>query len=162
MANAATPEVVEVDEEDFENSSQCLLLGEDKAGGKISTVKFSREVEDIHRAAGRLMGCKKTDNIRCFHLPMFDHEDHGSMIVHMYLDLHGIEHRQGHNTNATQMFLIANLPAEPPDVQPDSIHGPVLLTAEHKSGEFIQLDMTTWLKMKEACWAIQPDAQFLV
>jgi hypothetical protein len=43
---------------------------------------------------------------------VFDHEDHGSMIVHMYLDLHGIEHRQGHNTNATQMFLIANLPGE--------------------------------------------------
>lgn len=30
--------------------------------------------------------------------------------VHLYVDLQGIEHKLDHNTNASQLWLIANLP----------------------------------------------------
>ncbi len=35
-----------------------------------------------------------------------------------------------HNTNASQFWLCANLPEEPPTVMPSSISGPALITAD--------------------------------
>jgi hypothetical protein len=32
--------------------------------------------------------------------------------VHMYVDLQGLEHKLDHNTNASQLWLISNLPDE--------------------------------------------------
>lgn len=77
--------------------------------------------------------------IRCIHLPSFEHHGYS---LHMYLDLEGVKHGLPHNTNATQLFLIAQLPQEPPDFWPDSINGPAMITAEEAngSGRFIDLD----------------------
>ncbi len=36
-----------------------------------------------------------------------------------------------HNTNASQVWLAAHLPLEPPEVSPASISGPVLVTADN-------------------------------
>jgi hypothetical protein len=167
-APGADQQVVEppVDPQDQDpNCSTCLLLGDDKAKGKIAMVKFSRDTKNIHRAAGRLLGFKKLGHLRCFPLPLFEKEAHGSMVVNMYLDLHAVEHHaydhQDPNTNATQLFLVANLPDEPPELQPAEIAGPVLLTAEYKSGGLVDLDMAQWDKIKAACWAVKAHAQFL-
>lgn len=145
-------------EETGTNSSMCLLLEEDDKGGNIQQVQFDRSADDVLEAAAQLMGHKECKRVRCFHLPMFDKF---GFAVHMYLDLQGVEHHHPHNTNATQLFLIANLPAEPPEVQPDSIQGPALLCAEDKNGAYIDLDLAQWQKMKEMCWKIQPSAAFL-
>jgi len=79
----------------------------------------------------------------------------------MYIDLQGLDHKMAHNSNATQLYLIACLPEEPPQVSPASIHGPVLLSAENfKTEEYVDLTLEEWKKIKALCRAIQPNAQF--
>ena len=56
-----------------------------------------------------------------------------------------MDHKLAHNSNASQLWLVAHLPEEPPEVSPASIHGPVLLTAESaKTEEYVDLKMADW------------------
>ncbi|KXZ41679.1 hypothetical protein GPECTOR_323g35 [Gonium pectorale] len=147
-------------EVEYKNESVCLVLSADEAGSTVKPVVFTRSVPDVLARAAELLGLPKEERVRCFHLPMFEKAMGWS--VHMYLDLDAVEHKLDHNTNATQLWLIANLPHEPPEVQPDSIHGPVLLTAENfKDEEYVQLDEKEWQKLVDKCREVQPNAQFL-
>lgn len=145
---------------EYKNESQCLVLEPDGSGSAVRPVTFSRGVPDVHAQAATLLGLPEGERVRCFHLPMFEKAIGWS--VHMYIDLDAIAHKLDHNTNATQLWLIANLPNEPPEVQPDSIHGPVLLTAEDCSNEeYVPLDAAAWAKLVAHCREEQPNAQFL-
>ncbi|EFJ47622.1 hypothetical protein VOLCADRAFT_105095 [Volvox carteri f. nagariensis] len=125
-----------------------------------AAVTFTRSVPDVHARVAELLNLPETERVRCFHLPMFEKVLGWS--VHMYLDLDAVQNGMQHNTNATQLWLIANLPNEPPEVQPDSIHGPVLLTAENfKDEEYVQLSQEEWQKIVDKCKEVQPNAQFL-
>ncbi|GFR48529.1 hypothetical protein Agub_g10424 [Astrephomene gubernaculifera] len=147
-------------EVEYKNESQCLVLDTDNSGSGVKPVTFIRNVPDVHAKAAELLGLPEGERVRCFHLPMFEKALGWS--VHMYIDLDAIAHKMDHNTNATQLWLIANLPNEPPEVQPDSIHGPVLLTAEnYKDEEYVQLGAPEWARLMEVCRDVQPNAQFL-
>ncbi|KAG2450748.1 hypothetical protein HYH02_004585 [Chlamydomonas schloesseri] len=155
MAEAAGEQEVE-----YQNESKVLILDADNAGSSIRTAVFSRQGDDVHATAAALLNLPAGERIRCFHLPMFEKAMGWS--VHMYIDLDAIAHKLDHNTNATQLWLIANLPNEPPEVQPDSIHGPVLLTAENfKDEEYVQLGEEEWAQLVAKCKEVQPNAQFL-
>ena len=66
-----------------------------------------------------------------------------------------------HNTNATQTWLCAHLPAEPPEVTPSSISGPVLVTADDiKSEEYVDLTLEHWAKIMAMCKELCPNALF--
>ncbi|PNH12252.1 hypothetical protein TSOC_000846 [Tetrabaena socialis] len=150
----------ETGEEEYNNESQCLILEADGAGSTIRPVTFSRSVPNVHARAAELLGLPESERVRAFHFPMFEKALGWS--VHMYLDLDAIKHKMDHNTNATQLWLVANLPNEPPEVQPDSIHGPVLLTAENcKDEEYVQLSEAEWQVLVAKCKEVQPNAQFL-
>lgn len=153
--------VVDAQEEagEYNDESYCLLLNPDDAEGEaVKSVMFKRDTDKLTEGAAAVLGLKDASRVRCFHLPMFD--KHG-YAVHMYFDLEGTKHSLPHNTNATQLFFIANLPAEPPELQPDSIQGPVLLTAEKIPEEvFLDLGLEQWEKMKDICHSIQPVAYF--
>ncbi|KAF5825774.1 hypothetical protein DUNSADRAFT_7037, partial [Dunaliella salina] len=81
--------------------------------------------------------------------------------LHLFIDLQGVEHQLPHNTNATQLWLIANLPEEPPYVSPASISGPALLTGENfHTGNYVDMTKEDWEKIKRICKAVQPNAIF--
>lgn len=146
-------------------SSNCLLLSSDDAEGSTDMIKqvlFQRDERgegSLDDAAADLLGIHG-ERVRCFSLPGF--EKKLGLSLHMYIDLQAREHGMAHNTNATQLFLIAHLPEEPPSVYPASIHGPVLLSAEaFPSEEYVDLGLGDWTKVKAICRAIQPNAQFV-
>lgn len=156
------------EEEDTAGSStsKCLLLsaddGEESGSAMIKQVVFERDERgegSLDDAAADLLGIHG-ERVRCFSLPGF--EKKLGLSLHMYIDLQGQEHGMAHNTNATQLFLIAHLPEEPPQVSPASIHGPVLLSAEaFRTEEYVDLGPEDWAKIKAICKAVQPNAQFV-
>ncbi|GIL76428.1 hypothetical protein Vretimale_5975 [Volvox reticuliferus] len=97
-------------EVEYKNESDCLILEPDNSGSTITKVTFARSVPDVHARVAELLKLPETERVRCFHLPMFEKVLGWS--VHMYLDLDAVEHGMHHNTNATQLWLIANLPTE--------------------------------------------------
>ncbi|KAG2491364.1 hypothetical protein HYH03_010363 [Edaphochlamys debaryana] len=147
-------------EVEYKNESKCLVLDPDNTGSAVRQVTFTRATDDVHAKAADILGLPEGERVRCFHLPMFEKAMGWS--VHLYIDLDAIAHKMDHNTNATQLWLIANLPNEPPEVQPDSIHGPVLLTAENfKDEEYVELGEAEWKQIVDKCREVQPNAQFL-
>lgn len=156
-----------VEDESGSSDSYCLLLLPDTADADskelVSRVLFKRDERgdgSIDDAAADLLGVRG-DRVRCCSLPGGFEKKLG-LSLHMYIDLQGMQHGLPHNTNATQLWLIAHLPEEPPEVQPSSIHGPVLLSAEDfKTEEYANIDKELWGKIKAICRAIQPNAQFL-
>jgi hypothetical protein len=75
-----------------------------------------------------------------------------NMALHLYIDLQAEQHKLPHNTNASQLWLAAHLPQEPPEVSPSSISGPVLVTADDiKTEEFVELSLDDWEKLKKLC-----------
>mmetsp|Transcript_13717 Transcript_13717/g.39752 ORF Transcript_13717/g.39752 Transcript_13717/m.39752 type:complete len:128 (-) Transcript_13717:355-738(-) len=109
---------------------------------------------DINAAAAEVLGLRNGEHVRCFSLPgQFDNKM--GMALHMYMAVdmaaHS-EHKMPHNTNASQLWLGAHLPQEPPEVAPSSIHGPVLITADDiKTEEFVELTMEHWEALKKLC-----------
>lgn len=153
------------EDEVYKSDSMCLmLLPDDKEGEEmVQQVLFKRDERgegSIDDEAAKLLGIAG-ERVRCFVLPGF--EKKAGFSLHMYIDLQGMEHKMAHNTNATQLYLVAHLPDEPPDVSPASIHGPVLLSAENfRTEEYIDLTVAEhWAKIKAICKAIQPNAQFV-
>lgn len=152
------------EEVDCSSTSVCLLLTADGVEGdvEVKPVKFARDERgdgSIDDAAADLLGIHG-DRVRCFHLP-FGEKKLG-FSLHMYIDLQGVDHKLPHNSNASQLWLISNLPEEPPHVSPSSIHGPVLLSATNfKTDEYIDMTPEHWQKIKAVCRAIQPNAQFV-
>lgn len=154
MADACAEE----EEETYKNESSVLLLTADADGAEVMTATFNRG-EAPNEAAAALLGLPAGERVRCFHCPMFEKALGWS--VHLYVDLQGIEHKLDHNTLATQLWLVANLPGEPPEVAPDSIHGPVLLTAEDcKTNELMDVTLEHWAKLVDVCKQVQPNATF--
>eukprot|EP00201_Polytomella_parva_P007999 CAMPEP_0175052416 /NCGR_PEP_ID=MMETSP0052_2-20121109/8349_1 /TAXON_ID=51329 ORGANISM="Polytomella parva, Strain SAG 63-3" /NCGR_SAMPLE_ID=MMETSP0052_2 /ASSEMBLY_ACC=CAM_ASM_000194 /LENGTH=210 /DNA_ID=CAMNT_0016316821 /DNA_START=59 /DNA_END=691 /DNA_ORIENTATION=- len=148
------------EEEEYIDESQCLVLTPDDKDGDIKLVKFVRDINDIQGSVAKTLELPASERVRCFHLPMFEKVVGWS--VHMYIDLEGVNHQMAHNTNATQLWLVANLPSEPPELFPDSIHGPVLLTAEDfHTEEYVSMDRAAWLKLIHECLKVQPNAQFV-
>ncbi|GLC50183.1 hypothetical protein PLESTB_000351500 [Pleodorina starrii] len=96
-------------EVEYKNESDCLILEPDSSGSTITKVTFTRSVPDVHARVAELLKLPETERVRCFHLPFFEKVLGWS--VHMYLDLDAVEHGMQHNTNATQLWLIANLPS---------------------------------------------------
>ncbi|GAX85582.1 hypothetical protein CEUSTIGMA_g12997.t1 [Chlamydomonas eustigma] len=147
----------------YKTESSCLRLCDDEAGSKIEVVSFTRDEDgegDIDAAAARVLGIPG-DNVRCFSLPgSFDKRM--DLAMHMYIDLQGLEKNLPHNTNASQLWLCANLPEEPPEVTPSTISGPVLITADHlRTEEFVDLTIEDWIKIKKLCKEICPNALFV-
>eukprot|EP00798_Chlamydomonas_sp_ICE-L_P014179 gene14179-20146_t len=102
---------------DSSSSSVCLFLESDDNGGAVKTVVFNRadqEDGDNDVAAAHLLGVDG-DRMRCFYVPHL--EKKLGYAVHMYMDLSGAELKKEHNTNASQLWLAANLPNEPPEPQ---------------------------------------------
>lgn len=140
------------------------MLQDDTAGGGVQEVNFVREPsrnKGSIEAAGELLGCQGSncDRIRCLHLPLLDKLGYA---LHIYIDLEGVRHGLPHNSNATQLFLISNLPDEPPAVSPDSIQGPAILTVEMvNTQQYVDLSTADWDKLKTLCRKFQPSAMFV-
>ncbi|KAJ9515563.1 hypothetical protein QJQ45_021677, partial [Haematococcus lacustris] len=132
----------------------CLLgLLSRSSSSETSAVKAG----SIDDAAAALLGID-SDKVRCMQVPHI--EKKLGFTLHFYFDLQGVEHGLPHNTNATQLYLIASLPDEPPDVVPASIHGPVLLSAtDFKTEEYIDMTLGHWDQLKSMCLDVQPNAQ---
>uniref|UniRef100_A0A7S3VP18 Uncharacterized protein n=1 Tax=Dunaliella tertiolecta TaxID=3047 RepID=A0A7S3VP18_DUNTE len=147
-----------------ENESTCLmLLPDDITVGNVKPVLFRRDVDESgdrgpNEIAADLLGIHG-DRVRCFSVRGFDQKL--GYALHLFIDLQGVEHQLPHNTNATQFWLISNLPEEPPHVSPASINGPALLTGEDfHTGDYVDLTMEDWEKIKRICKAVQPNAMF--
>jgi hypothetical protein len=98
--------------------------------------------------------------VRCFSLPG---GKNSGLALHLYVDLDAKAKGLAHNTNASQVWLALNLPLEPPQLSPDSIHGPALITADSiPSEEFADLGLIEWGRIKETCTCAVPAAVFLV
>ncbi|KAL6748784.1 hypothetical protein V8C86DRAFT_2869116 [Haematococcus lacustris] len=150
------------DTADVPSTSICLVLYPDgEAGEVVKPVEFKRDERgegSIDDAAAALLGID-SDKVRCMQVPHI--EKKLGLTLHFYFDLQGVEHGLPHNTNATQLYLIASLPDEPPDVVPASIHGPVLLSAtDFKTEEYIDMTLGHWDQLKSMCLDVQPNAQF--
>lgn len=88
-------------------------------------VHFKRD-GDIREAAARLMGLPADGSrVVCLHLPHF--ERHGYSL-HLYFDWNGIKAGREHNSDASQLYLIANLP-QASGRQPERTFGALLTYA---------------------------------
>eukprot|EP00798_Chlamydomonas_sp_ICE-L_P021708 gene21708-28732_t len=130
------------------SSSICLFLDSDDNSAAVKLVEFDRnerEGGDMDAAAAHILGIDG-EKMRCFYVPHM--EKKLGYVIHLFIDLtaaeHGkahitrpvtsaAEHGKAHNTNASQLWLAANLPNEPPEVSPCTINGPALgpLTSLH-------------------------------
>eukprot|EP00199_Chlamydomonas_sp_CCMP681_P003500 CAMPEP_0119101814 /NCGR_PEP_ID=MMETSP1180-20130426/761_1 /TAXON_ID=3052 ORGANISM="Chlamydomonas cf sp, Strain CCMP681" /NCGR_SAMPLE_ID=MMETSP1180 /ASSEMBLY_ACC=CAM_ASM_000741 /LENGTH=171 /DNA_ID=CAMNT_0007085991 /DNA_START=102 /DNA_END=617 /DNA_ORIENTATION=+ len=155
------------DQADSESSTCLVLEADDHPDGQpvvrqIDFARGERAAGDIGSHAADVMGIHG-ERVRCYMLPERTIRFHDTLgaALHMYIDMQGIDHKLAHNSNATQLYLIANLPEEPPELSLSSISGPVLLSASDKNDNYKNLTLEDWETIKKACRDVQSNALFM-